>query len=121
MNSTVFVVLEFHSFSIKKHKNTSSVWTGLENALQTRVFLRRFGDPIRIPRIENLVPRIREKYHRVPRIKEIGSLHVHTGYLTFSLKKTCYRQCIECFENQTHLELTHDYICVLILRTRYSW
>jgi len=33
-------------------------------------------DPIRVPRIENWVPRIRE----------IGSLQVHTGYLTLSLK-----------------------------------
>jgi len=40
-------------------------------------FLRRFRDPIRVPRIEN----------RVPRIREIGSLQVHTGYLTCSLKK----------------------------------
>jgi len=75
-------------------------------------FLRRFRDPIRVPRIENRFPRIRENYHRVPRIenrvprirenyhrvprienrvpriREIGSLQVHTGYLTFSLKKT---------------------------------
>jgi len=27
-------------------------------------------------------------YHRVPRIREIGSLQVYTGYLTVSLKKT---------------------------------
>ena len=40
-------------------------------------FLRRFRDPIRVPRIEN----------RVPRIREIGSLQVHTGYLACSLKK----------------------------------
>jgi len=40
-------------------------------------FLRCFRDPIRVPRIK----------HRVPRIKEIGSLHVHTGYLTFSAEK----------------------------------
>ena len=68
-----------------------------------RVFLRCFRNPIRVPRIENRVPRIenrvpriRENYHRVPRtrenrvprIREIGSLQVHTGYLTFSLKKT---------------------------------
>jgi len=33
------------------------------------------------------VPRIRENYHRVPRIRGIGSLQVHTGYLTFSSKK----------------------------------
>jgi len=40
-----------------------------------QVFLRCFRDPIR-------VPRIKENYHRVPRIREIGSL-------TISLKKTC--------------------------------
>ena len=59
-------------------------------------FLRCFRDPIRVPRISNRVPRIRENYHRVPtirenrvpRIREIGSLQVHTGHLTFSLKKT---------------------------------
>jgi len=61
-----------------------------------QVFLRHFRDPIRVPRIrenydgvpkirENRVPRIRE--NRVPRIREIGSLQIHTGYLTFSLKK----------------------------------
>jgi len=62
----------------------------------TRVFLRRFRDPIRVPRIENRVPIIRENHHGVPRIKEnlvpiireIGSLQVHIGYLTFSLKET---------------------------------
>jgi len=51
-------------------------------------FLRCFRDPIRVPRIENRVPRIRENYHRVPRIREnrvpkireIGSLQVHSGY-----------------------------------------
>jgi len=47
-----------------------------------RFFLRCFRNPIRVPRIS-------ENYHRVPRIREIGSLHVHTGYLPFSLKKTC--------------------------------
>jgi len=59
-----------------------------------RVFLRRFRDPIRVPRISNRVSRIRENYHqvpkirenRVPRIREIGSLQIHTGYLAFSLK-----------------------------------
>jgi len=40
-------------------------------------FLRCFRDLIRLPRIEN----------RVPRIREIGCLQLHTGYLTFSLKK----------------------------------
>jgi len=33
------------------------------------------------------VPRISENCYRVPRIREIGPLQVHTGYLTFSLKK----------------------------------
>jgi len=59
-------------------------------------FLRRFRDPIRVPRIENRVPRISENCHRVPgirenrvpRIREIGYLQIHTGYLTFSFKKT---------------------------------
>jgi len=36
-----------------------------------QVFLKRFRDPI-----------------RVPRIREIGSLQIHIGYLTYSLKKT---------------------------------
>jgi len=35
-----------------------------------------FRDSIRVPRIEN----------RVPRIREIGSLKIHTRYLMFSLK-----------------------------------
>jgi len=33
-----------------------------------------FRDAIRVPKIENRVPRIKENYHRVSRIKEIGSL-----------------------------------------------
>ena len=67
-----------------------------KNWLRGRVFLRRFRDPIRVPRISNRVPRIRENYHRVPkirknrvpRIREIGSLQIQIGFLTFSLKKT---------------------------------
>jgi len=57
-------------------------------------FLKCFRDPNGI----NRVLRIRENHHwvpiigenQVPRINEIGSLQVHTGYLTFSLKKTSY-------------------------------
>jgi len=60
----------------------------------TQGFLRCFRDPIRVPRIENRVLRIRE--NRIPRIREIGSLQVHTGYLTFSLKKTWLNQKICC-------------------------
>jgi len=64
----------------------------------TPVFLRRFRDPIRVPRISNRVPRIRAHYHRVPkirengvpRIREIGSLQIHTGYLNIFLKKNCF-------------------------------
>ena len=33
-------------------------------------FLRCFRNTIRVPRIENRVPRIRENYHRVPRMRE---------------------------------------------------
>jgi len=61
----------------------------------TQVFLRPFRDPIRVPRISNRVPRIKANCHgipeirknRVPRIREIGSLQIHAGYLTYSLKK----------------------------------
>jgi len=43
-------------------------------------FSRCFRDPIR-------VSRIREHYHRLPRIKAIGSLQVYTRFLKFSFKK----------------------------------
>jgi len=70
-----------------------SLW---RNFYALSVFLRCFGDLIRVPRIENWVPRIRENYHRVlrirenrvPRIRQAGSLQIHTGCLIFSLKKT---------------------------------
>ena len=39
-----------------------------------RVFLRCFRDPIRVPRISNRVPRIRENYHRALESEKIGSL-----------------------------------------------
>jgi len=63
-----------------------------------RFFSRCFMEPIRVPRIQNRVPRIRENYHRVPGIREnqvpgireIGSLNIHIGYQTFSLKKSGY-------------------------------
>jgi len=59
------------------------------------VFFRRFRKPIWVSRIENLVPRISENYHRIPwirgnrvaRIREIRSLQIHTGYQICSLKK----------------------------------
>jgi len=51
-------------------------------------FLRCFRDPIRVLRVESRVPRIRENYHwlprtrenRAPRIREIGSLQIHTEW-----------------------------------------
>ena len=76
---------------------------GLVNAQcimhKVRVFLRRFRNPIRVLRISNRVPIIRENYHRVPkiwenrvpRIREIGSLQIHTGYLTFCWKKNLHK------------------------------
>jgi len=81
--------LQWYHNSYKPHL----MWIPIE--FLTPVFLRCFREPIRVPRIENRVPRIRENHHRVPRIKEnrvprireIGSLQVHMGYLTFSLKK----------------------------------
>jgi len=67
-----------------------------------RDFLRRCKGPIRITRIENRVPRIIENNHRVPKIREnrvtrigkAGSLQVHTGCLTLSLKKTLIISCM---------------------------
>jgi len=64
--------------------------------LQFRVFVRRFRNPIRVPRIENQVPRIRDNHHwalritenRVPRKREIVHLQLRTRYLTFSLNDT---------------------------------
>jgi len=80
------------------------------------VFLRRFRDPILVPRISNRVPRIREKYHRVPkirenrvpRIREIGSLQIQTGFLTFSSKKTLNNTIIRTSPRTTHVVLAGD-------------
>jgi len=69
------------------------------------VFLRRFRDLIRDPRI-------RENYYRVPRIREIGSLQIHTRYLTFSLKKTCiYYSNVSGFSN-AHEHIAQFYECI---------
>jgi len=48
-------------------------------------FLRRFRDPI-----------------RVPRIREIGSLQVQTGYLTFSIKKAWHE-----VQKEKHVRALH--------------
>ena len=63
-----------------------------------RVSLRCFRDPFWLPIISNRFPRIKENYHRVPkirenrvpRIREIGFLQILTRFLTFSLKTTLY-------------------------------
>ena len=47
----------------------------------SRFVLWCLRNPIRVPRIEN----------RVPRIREMGPLQVHTGFLTFSLKNPAIR------------------------------
>jgi len=60
-------------------------------------FLRCFRNPIRVPRIENWVPRIRGNWVR--KIREIGSLQVHTGYLTFSLKN--WYSGLRCYRNRS--------------------
>jgi len=75
-----------------------------------------FKDPIRVPRIEN----------RVPRIREIGSLQVHTGYLTFFFKKTLIEQIFVSVRMQFHnhvdaqpvkrFDRTMRYICDIKFR-----
>ena len=80
-----------------------------------KVFLRRFRDPNRVPRISNRVPIIKENYHlvpkiiknRVPRIREIGSLQIQTGFLTFSLKKTLHM-------DHVHNILLHSFIFLML-------
>jgi len=82
---------------------------GPNAVLFKQFFLRRFRDPIRVPKISNWVPRIGGNYHRVPkilenrvaRIREIVSLQIHTGYLAFSLKKTGLNVGSVANENQS--------------------
>jgi len=63
----------------KKHMH-DSITTGKEYASNdwtcaiSGFILRRFRDLVRVPRISNRVPRIRENYDWVPKIREIGSL-----------------------------------------------
>ena len=81
--------------SLPNNKQAGSItWfnTSHEMKMETpkfRVLLRYFRGPIRVTRIENWVSKIKENYHRVPKIKEIRSLQVHIMYLTFSFKKNC--------------------------------
>jgi len=66
-------------------------------------FLRHFRDLIQVPRIrENYhrFPKIRE--NQVPRIREIGSLQIHIGCLTFSLKKPVYYVTQWCVYKKKH-------------------
>jgi len=94
-NITLLALYSDFTFSISYLSQRDVHLTILELNYIIQGFLRCFRDPIRVPRIENRVTRIRENYHRVPRIRqnrvprirEIGTLQVHTGYLTYSLKK----------------------------------
>ena len=54
------------------HDEEQAILEQEERLVSCQDFLRRFRDPI-----------------RVPTIREIESLQIHTGYLTFSLKKSC--------------------------------
>jgi len=58
------------------------------NILHIQVFVRRFRDPIRVPRVSNRVPRIRENYHRVPKIRENRSLESEK-WRPFRSKSSC--------------------------------
>ena len=74
-----------------------------DSSLYPGFFERCFRDPIRVPRIKenyHRTPRIKE--NRVPRIREIESLQVHTGYLTVSLKKTWLDQ--KCLSRLTEYD-----------------
>jgi len=63
-----------------KSKCQCLTWIGHLEKL-TRFFKRCFRDLIR-------VPRIRQNYHRVTRIREIRSLQVHSRVTNIFLKKT---------------------------------
>jgi len=52
-------------------------------------FLRRFRDPILVPRISNRVPRIRENYHQVPKIRENRVPANPYGVPYIFLKRNC--------------------------------
>jgi len=80
-----------------------------------QVFLRRFRDPIQVPRIRETCHRVsRIKENQVPRIREIGSLQVQTGYLTFSLKKLMYVQ-----SNFSDINVLNDF-CVLVIQNVHN-
>jgi len=66
-------------------------------------FFEVFKDPIWVLRIEKLLSRVNGNYHWVPRLREIESLQVHTGYLTFSLKKT--GNTVQSLRTNEHSEL----------------
>jgi len=87
----------------------------------------RFKDPIRVPWIENGVPRFRENFHWIPKlrknlvltIREIGSLHVHTGYLKFSSNKNLVETHGKVMKGQKmgHAEAIQTELCNVNLTT----
>jgi len=107
-----FLLLQFVTRNAKHQSDKLKIFFLLKWNKYQGFFLRRFRDPIRVPRISNRVRRIRKSYHRVPkirknrvpRIREIGSLQIQTGFLTFSLKKPAN---IKSVKDPTKLEVTN--------------
>jgi len=71
--------------------------TTLLNTIQRNMALMGFQGTVPAPKVFTVkpgflwcfrVPKISKNYHRIPRIREIVSLQVHTRHLAFSLKKT---------------------------------
>ena len=81
--------LEINCFVLQEAKQNGTIthvsWFKLNDKIYPGLFLR---GPNRVPRISNRVLRIRE--NRVPKVREIGSLQVHTGYPIFSLNNPAY-------------------------------
>jgi len=62
--------------------------------VMTQGFLRYFRDPIRLPRISNRVPRVRENHDRVPKLRKnrvpIDPNRVPNIFLTKPWYTVCY-------------------------------
>jgi len=78
-------LLHWHSSVHKCWININSIICVIDTLSFNQIFLMCFTNPNRVPRIENRVLKIIENYAWVPRIREIGSLQVHTRFQTFSL------------------------------------
>jgi len=74
-------VKSFCKIALTVHASTQDllIYTVYQIDLILRAYLiqfllRRFRDPIRVPRIENRVPRIKENYYRSLKSEKIGFL-----------------------------------------------